>query len=432
MGLEITTPGSGSMALTDKQVLVGGSVRVKNSDESFDQTYTPDDSPVELNDVSHTDSDGQPVELPMGTPFVATPCTIPNSISLSVSDSNPDLGDSVTITATPSAGYVPTSYTFSLPRINGQVTEVTQTGAGANVYVWTAEGNGSVTINVCSTDGTDTAANMISVDVVFHFIADEYASMSASYGLFKASESYTGDWAQFQRQSDGAYLEVGWINDVVPDFDSLRAWAGMSRARMTILYDSTGNDNHLIQGTQSLQFIMVEGAVKIGDEGLMWVENNNRMFVQSGGTLPPNAQAYIDLYCSVDVSYDGGWGGIWPIMAQGVNARYMLLGVSGDVSTAINNSFGTPSYYLNGSAAGWTTRANVWDSLHQTGRQQVTIIGGDTSVAGWLNASIGGSLDFGRYLEGGIGMFWFWAVDTSAVRTEIEDKYNRLSSLNIR
>jgi hypothetical protein len=349
------------------------------------------------------------------------------SISLSVSDSNPDLGDSVTITATPSAGYVPTSYTFSLPRINGETVNVVQ---ASNVYVWTAEGNGSVTINVCSTDGTDTAANMISVDVVFPFIADEYASMSASYGLFKASESYTGNWAQFQRQIDGAYLEVGWINDVVPDFDSLRAWAGIS-ARMTILYDSTGNGNHLIQGTQSLQFIMVEGGVKIGNNGLIWVENNNRMFIQSGGTLPPNAQAYIDVYYSVDVSSDGNFGGIWPSMTVSVNGPYMLLGASGSVLTAINNTFGTPTYYLNGAAAGWTTRANVWNSLYQTGRQQVTIIGGNTSNAAWLNASFG-SHDFGRYWVGGIGMFWFWAVDTSSVRTDIEDKYNRLCALNIR
>jgi hypothetical protein len=201
---------------------------------------------------------------------------------------------------------------------------------------------------------------------------------------------------------------------------------------MTILYDSTGNDNHLIQGTQSLQFRMVEGAVKIGDEGLMWVENNNRMVVQSGGTLPPNAQSYIDIYSSVDVSYDGGFGLIFLFMTLSVNQTYMLVGLNGSTSTALSNNFGSPTYYLNGSTSGMANRDQVWDSLYQTGRQQVTIIGGNTSNAAWLNASIGGSFDFARYNEGGIGMFWFWAVDTSSVRTEIEDKYNRLSSLNIR
>jgi hypothetical protein len=408
-----------------------GTVNITNTDNDPIATVTVASGatePYEIPNVDWTQSDGSPQSTPYGDTIVCTPCQIPNSISLSVSDSNPDLGDSVTITATPSAGYSPTSYTFSLPRINGETVNVVQ---ASNVYVWTAEGNGSVTINVCSTDGTDTAANMISVDVVFPFIADEYASMSASYGLFKASDSYTGDWAQFQRQSDGAYFEVGWINDVVPDFNSLRAWAGMSRTRLTILYDSTGNGNHLIQGTQTLQFRMVEGAVKIGDEGFMWTENNNRMVVQSGGTLPPNAQAYVDVYCSFDVSFEN-LNTITPIMQTSVNSYCMLRGDGSSSSTAFFINFGTPTYYLNGLPSGWVTRGDVYSSIYKTGRHQVTIIGGNTSLSPWLSATIGGSQDFGRYWEGGIGMFWFWAVDTSSVREEIEEKYNRLSSLNIR
>ena len=356
-----------------------------------------------------------------------------SSISLAVSDSTPDLGDSVTITATPSAGYVPMSYTFTIPRINGDTISVTQTGAGANIYTWTAEGNGTVTINVCSTDGTDTAANMIDVDVAFPFIADEYANMSTSWGLFKASESYTGNWAQFQRQSDGAYLEVGWINDCVADIQSLINWAGLSRARMTILYDSTGNANHAYQNTQSLQFASVEGAYKAGGNSVIWTENNNRMLVQSGGTTPPNASAYIDLYYSCNITYDGGFNLFFPVMQRGVNSHFMLVGQLSSASTAINNGFVSPTYYLNGSLSGLSTRGDVYASLYQTGRNQITIIGGNTSSSDWLlSPTIGGSQDFGRYWEGGMGMYWFWVESTSSVRAEIEEKYNRLCALNIR
>lgn len=376
---------------------------------------------------------GSPVGSWNGSALIIPPCPTPPSITLAVSDSAPDLGDSITITATPSAGYVPTSYTFTIPRINGDAISVTQTGAGANIYTWTAEGNGTVTINVCSTDGTDTAANMIDVDVTFPFIADEYADMSTSWGLFKASESYLGNWAQFQRQSDGAYLEVGWINDCVADLQSLRNWAGLSRARMTILYDSTGNGNHAVQSTQSLQLRQVEGNVKIGSDGLLWTENSNRMLVQSGGTTPPNASSYVDVYCSCDISYDGGWGTILPVMQRSVNQQFMLRGDASSSSTAINNVFGSPTYYLNGSLSGWSTRGDVYTALYRTGRNQITIIGGNTSGTDWLlGPTIGGSQDFGRYWEGGMGMYWFWVASTASVRTEIESKYNRLCALNIR
>jgi len=201
---------------------------------------------------------------------------------------------------------------------------------------------------------------------------------------------------------------------------------------MTILYDSTGNDNHAYQNTQSLQFASVEGAYKAGGNSVIWTEQNNKMLVQPGGTTPPNASSYIDLYYSCDISYDGGYNVLLPVMQASINNTYMLGGVSGNTGTNISNSFGSPTHYLNGSVSGWTTLASVYTSLYKTGRNQITIIGGNTSGAGWLNATIGGSQDFGRYWEGGMGMYWFWAADTTSVREEIEDKYNRLCALNIR
>jgi hypothetical protein len=164
----------------------------------------------------------------------------------------------------------------------------------------------------------------------------------------------------------------------------------------------------------------------------MWVEAANRMHVESGGTLPPNAQPYIDVYMSSEISYNGGFNSIWPAMGASVNNWYMLVGVNGSASTTINRVFGSPNYFLNGSPANWLTAGDVYNELYRTGRNQITMIGGNTSNSGWLGASIGGSFDFGRYGEGGMGMYWFWTADTTSVREEIEEKYNSLCALNIR
>lgn len=101
MGLEITTPSNGGINLTDKQVTIGGEVRVKNSDSSFDQTYTPDNSPITLPDSSITlNSTVVDNSIPSAKPTakeIAVVDSADNPVSITVINSSkvrvPDPGD---------------------------------------------------------------------------------------------------------------------------------------------------------------------------------------------------------------------------------------------------------------------------------------------------------------------------------------------------
>jgi hypothetical protein len=85
-----------------------------------------------------------------------------SSISLAVSDSTPDLGDSVTITVTPSEGYVPTSYLFFVYDGNELTFLAEQV---SNVYNWTTNVIGALELYVIATDGVTEVADVITVTV---------------------------------------------------------------------------------------------------------------------------------------------------------------------------------------------------------------------------------------------------------------------------
>jgi hypothetical protein len=88
-----------------------------------------------------------------------------SSVAVAVSDSTPNFGDSVTITATPT-GITPTNYTYIVPKDDGSYMRVTQ---ASNVYVWTAVYMGEQTIEVIATDGVLFASNTASVTVTWSF-----------------------------------------------------------------------------------------------------------------------------------------------------------------------------------------------------------------------------------------------------------------------
>lgn len=83
------------------------------------------------------------------------------SISLALSDSTHDVGDSVDITATAS-NFTPTSYIFDIEGFDGDRFTVVQ---ASNVYSWTVNTEGDFTIYVSATDGSSTAYSSISGSV---------------------------------------------------------------------------------------------------------------------------------------------------------------------------------------------------------------------------------------------------------------------------
>lgn len=67
--ITVTTSAQPTVAIAHANVTVGGQVQVKNSDSSFDNTYTPDDSPVTLPDSVITVNSAAHSNLPATGPF---------------------------------------------------------------------------------------------------------------------------------------------------------------------------------------------------------------------------------------------------------------------------------------------------------------------------------------------------------------------------
>jgi len=398
---------------------------VENSDASYTATVASGGTLV-LPDITFTDSDGSSSSVPSVQDITATPCVVTPTLSVTFSDDTPDLGGSVTITAT-ATGVTPTSYTFYLPTISGVVETVTQ---ASNTYVWTAEGNGVVEVLVHASDGVGGDAHGCStITVDFPFIADDYATMSCAYSFFKAASAYSGDCLQVQRASDGAYLEVGWVNNCLCDFESLKSWAGVDEVKVTKWYDSTGNGNDLVQTISSIQLPISDfGGIQTFENGFTFRALSS-LELTYGATNSPVGQATLDVYAKL--SCTDFITGLYPLFNRRTNSHFMLLGQSGSTTTSINANFGSPTYYLDGVLQSWANRGAVYTSLYNTGVKQITTLGGDTTNVNWTIDFRIGTLDANTYTAGSRLMYWLWSVDTSANRTAIEAKMNALSNINI-
>jgi hypothetical protein len=136
---------------------VVGDATVENSDASYSGTVKAEGNLV-LPNITFTDSDGSTSSVPSVQDITATPCTPSASVSVSLDDDTPKLGQTVTITATVT-GITATSHTFYLPQQDGSFETVTQ---ASNTYDWTVSKYEDFTVTVTATDGSSDGAGSAS------------------------------------------------------------------------------------------------------------------------------------------------------------------------------------------------------------------------------------------------------------------------------
>lgn len=83
--IEVQVSSTPSIEITHERLSIGGSVRVKNSDETFDNTYQETDSPVTLPDITVTQPDGSTTTQPSLTDVV---CNTPDPVQIQVNAVN--------------------------------------------------------------------------------------------------------------------------------------------------------------------------------------------------------------------------------------------------------------------------------------------------------------------------------------------------------
>ncbi len=145
------------------------------------------------------------------------------SLAVSLSDSTPDYGDTITITATPT-DFTPTSYTYILP----DGTRVTQAG---NTYAYVVNESGSQKVIVTATDGVDTVTDSVDLTIV---------TIYAKHGINHA-------WSGENVTLVGGVVDE--VNDLVGSIDAIAPSAATrprfikdARSELNGMYRAIGGD----------------------------------------------------------------------------------------------------------------------------------------------------------------------------------------------
>lgn len=233
---------------------------VRNSDSSYSTTVASGATLV-LPDITFTDSDGSSSSVPSVQDITATPCGVIRSVSLSVSDTTPNFGDAVTLTATAS-NITPTSYLFFW--FDGTTIGLIAEQA-SNIYNWSVDSTlGSIDIYVIATDGTNEVVDVQSVTVSSFQLLDEYPNSQASYSLRQLRSSAT-NCIRVRRSSDNAQQDIGFVGGVL-DESALTTFVGANDGFIVTWYDQQ-NSNDATQSTASQQPKIVSSGVVITENG---------------------------------------------------------------------------------------------------------------------------------------------------------------------
>jgi hypothetical protein len=97
-------------------------------------------------------------------------------------------------------------------------------------------------------------------------LLDAYPGAAAAYSLRKLRNSYTGNCLQVRRNTDGALLNIGFVNNVL-DTATLQTFIGVNTGLVTIWYDQSGNGNNAIPQSINNAPIIIQSGVLFTDGG---------------------------------------------------------------------------------------------------------------------------------------------------------------------
>ena len=138
---------SGSTLVGSKQ---GQYWRIDDSDISINGSPVADVMAEDSLDIDVT-QDGSPVGSWNGSAWIIPNCSPSVTVSVTLSDDTPKLGQIITITATAS-GITPTSYSFLFQQLDGSFTSVVQ---ASNTYDWTVSKYDNFNVTVVATDNVN-------------------------------------------------------------------------------------------------------------------------------------------------------------------------------------------------------------------------------------------------------------------------------------
>lgn len=334
------------------------------------------------------------------------------TVSVSVDDLTPSIGDVVTVEATPS-NMVPTSYLFFAVCSANHVTFIAE--QASNTVNWTVNSAvGSVRVFVLATDGTDEVYSEPVTITVSGLLLDNFPGAIGAFALKKIRAGYTGPLVELRRSTDNA------LKSFYPDANgnlsltsedgsgtSLGTWIGANSAFMKQLYDQGLSVASYFQLTNTRQPRVVNaGTLVTSANGLAaweWVDSTDQM------SLPDFAfKSNIDIYNiieTVDTSF----------LQYYDPATFSFVAQSGSAASPPYSDYGSPLLYVDGALIASPTRNDVYVAM--TAAQNLNVHQG-ASTANWATFLHNG-YPAGLWYAGKDQLIIAWE-DASANRSAIE------------
>lgn len=269
------------------------------------------------------------------------------SCAVTISDSTPSYGDSVTVTITPTGITAPTGYVFYLPCKSGEYTRVSQAG---NTYVWTVDGIGDCTVYGGVTDGTDTAYDIDGIDITVSYrLLDglvRWPEFAVSPVLL--STLFTGDIIEVRRSGDNS-IDTYTYTELTDG--TVEAWVtaggGTEDGFIVTLFSQVENGRDLYHATAGNQWKIVDsGSLCVDTQGLpvgKTVDPANQLNFRGFGTSD-SGTVYV-VYKPSGGNLSGKFGSVLGRNANPAIGRFDDTGADTNV-TAIGA--GTPTNKVNG------------------------------------------------------------------------------------
>ena len=256
------------------------------------------------------------------------------SLTVAVSDTTPDIGDTLTITATP-LEFTPTNYIFYLLKAGAATFLAEQS---SNVFNWSINKGGAFDVYVVAEDGGSGAHNIGGTAIVITSgILDLYPAFIAC-SLQKLKGAYAGSSVRVRRSSDNTEQDIGFTGWGI-DSTSLLAFVGSGDGFVTIMYDQSGSNN-LTQTTDSYQ-------PKIVSSGSLITDTNGLAALQFDGVDDYFSSDAIGGQAVLDSYRVGNTTDIKFIMYSAAILEFSFPPNDGSTSTNLHYDYGSPSLYVN-------------------------------------------------------------------------------------
>lgn len=179
------------------------------------------------------------------------------SLSLAISDTTPNVGDVITITATV-ANFTPISYIFYW--YDGSAFGLLVEQAGS-VYNWTVNKTGTYDVFVVAVNATDAVADYLEITATSVYLLDQIASTpNLAFSVRRLRAAYTGNAALVRRSSDNTTLAIGFIGENM-DTTALTTFVGVGNGFTATLYNQMGSNNASQATALNQPSLVVAGSV---------------------------------------------------------------------------------------------------------------------------------------------------------------------------